>query len=346
MSEFDRNKWDTQYTAATDEMASPSEVLVGLADLIPTGGRALDLAGGLGRHAIWLAQRGLNVTIADVSEVGLKRATDFATRAGVHVNPLRLDFDEQPLPAGPWDLILSVCFLDRTLFSQFPDMLASGGQLIVIQPTKRNLERHEKPPADFLLDDGELPSLIQGLDHIKYEEGWLADGRHDAVVVAARSELLEAIAGAFADCAYPGDDHLTVYDRAGWEYDETRKLLRGKTWQEMPVHEFLSGDTPIPDLTPNAFHYFLPALLIESFGHDVHDVAGSLTFYLSPSSAKCDEKPYDYDATDEYNERLSRFTPDQLDVIIRVLQEYKRRGWQSATDTDSAINRLRREMNK
>lgn len=60
---------------------------------------------------------------------------------------------------------------------------------MVIHPTRTNLARHEKPPARFLLEDGELPGLIQGLRIEHYEEGWLSEGRHEAVVVARRSAL-------------------------------------------------------------------------------------------------------------------------------------------------------------
>ena len=87
----------------------------------------------------------------------------------------------------PWDLILSVHFLHRSLFPVFPGILQRGGTLLVIHPTQTNLQRHEKPPARFLLEDGELPKLVEGLEIVYYEEGWLVEGRHDAVLVARRS---------------------------------------------------------------------------------------------------------------------------------------------------------------
>ena len=102
------------------------------------------------------------------------------------IRTLCTDLEEKPFPAGPWDLILSCRYLQRPLFKIYPQVLAPGGTLIVIQPTKTNLERHAKPPADFLLDDGELPGLVFGLKVVHLEEGWLADGRHDAVVVARK----------------------------------------------------------------------------------------------------------------------------------------------------------------
>lgn len=186
MSEFDRTKWDGKYADPEFAPREPSALLLLLEQFLPRQGRAIDIAGGAGRNAIWLAERGLDVTIADVSSVGLALAASRAAEAGVTVRTVCTDLEEQPFPPGPWDLILSCRYLQRPLFKIYPQVLASGGTLVVIQPTKSNLQRHEKPPADFLLDDGELPRLVQGLSFIHYEEGWLADDRHDAVVVAIK----------------------------------------------------------------------------------------------------------------------------------------------------------------
>jgi tellurite methyltransferase len=187
MSQLDREKWNEKYAAGFPMPREPAAVLVGLDRYLPRRGKALDVAGGAGRHGIWLAQRGLDVTIADISARGLALAREDAMAAGVRVTTLETDLELAPFPAGPWDLIVSVCYLQRPLFRAYPPALAHGGMLVVVQPTKKNLERHDKPPADFLLDDGELPRLVGGLEVLHYEEGWLADGRHDAVIVAKRS---------------------------------------------------------------------------------------------------------------------------------------------------------------
>jgi SAM-dependent methyltransferase len=187
MSDFDRQKWNAKYEAGFANEREPSQVLVGLMQYLPTSGRALEIAGGAARNGIWLARRGLDVTVADISAVGLAIAHQRAAEAGAMISTLETDLQDQPFPAGPWNLILSVCYLWRPLFAQFPAALAPGGLLVVIQPTKTNLSRHEKPPADFLLGDGELPKLVKELQILHFAEGWQADGRHDAVIVAARS---------------------------------------------------------------------------------------------------------------------------------------------------------------
>jgi cyclopropane fatty-acyl-phospholipid synthase-like methyltransferase len=182
----DRQRWNTKYSQGSHSTATPSQAIVELARFLPTTGRALDIAGGAGRHALWLAERGLDVTLADVSDVGLQLAADRARQANCDIQLLQIDLQDAPFPSGPWDVIVSVHFLWRPLFTDFASGLAVGGKLIVVQPTRSNLQRHEKPPAPFLLEDGELPTLVAGLHIEHYEEGWLADGQHEAVVVARR----------------------------------------------------------------------------------------------------------------------------------------------------------------
>ncbi|WNG39507.1 class I SAM-dependent methyltransferase [Archangium violaceum] len=183
MSEQDRQRWNTRYReqAGTGE---PSGFLRSLADQLPSTGRALDVAGGAGHEALWLARRGLDVTLADISDVALERAGEAAREAGVGLRLQRLDVEVEPLPSGPFDVVLCLNFLWRPLFAEFPKVLAPGGLLVFAQPTQSNLQRHAHPSARFLLEDGELPRLIQGLEIVSYTEGWTEAGRHEARLVA------------------------------------------------------------------------------------------------------------------------------------------------------------------
>jgi SAM-dependent methyltransferase len=147
------------------------------------------VAGGAGADAIWLANRGLDVTLADISPVALELATSEAARHGVALRTVEIDLEREPFPPGPWDLILCIRFLWRPLFEAIPTELAPGGTLIVAHPTRSNLLRHERPGPLYLLDDGELPGLVRGLEVLRYEEGWTGDGYHEAVMIARRGEM-------------------------------------------------------------------------------------------------------------------------------------------------------------
>jgi SAM-dependent methyltransferase len=133
-----------------------------------------------------LAHRGLDVTLLDISDVALERAAAAAREAGVALRTQRVDVGCEPLPPGPYALVLCLNFLWRPLFAAIPQVLAPGGLLVFSQPTRANLQRHSHPSARFLLEDGELPELVRGLELVSYTEGWTEEGRHEARLVASR----------------------------------------------------------------------------------------------------------------------------------------------------------------
>jgi tellurite methyltransferase len=185
MARADRDRWNARY-AEKAAASAPSPFLEALDGLLPRRGRALDVAGGAGRHALWLARRGLDVTLADVSDVALGQSAAAAAAEGLRLETVLVDLEEAPLPAGPWDLVLCTYFLHRPLLAAAPAALAPGGLLVVAHATRRNLERHPRPGPGHLLEDGELPSLLGGLELLRLEEGWLEAGRHEARAVARR----------------------------------------------------------------------------------------------------------------------------------------------------------------
>jgi tellurite methyltransferase len=167
--------------------AGPARFLTERAHLLPSAGRALDVAGGGGRNAVWLAQHGLDVTLVDVSDEACRQATDRAAAAGVPLTVRRLDLETDPPPAGPWDLVVFHHYLDRALVRALWTALRPGGLLLVCQPTVRNLERHPRPSRRWLLAEGELAELARRLpdaEVLQLAEGWTDEGRHEARLVA------------------------------------------------------------------------------------------------------------------------------------------------------------------
>lgn len=191
MSAADRTKWDEKYRAGGHLFGDPDPFLLAVADALPTRGRALDVAGGSGRHAVWLAQRGLEVTLADVSRVGLSIAQERAAAEGLSVATRCLDLESAALAdelPGPWDLIVEFYYLQRDLFPVFPQLLSPGGLLVFAQPTRTNLDRNPRPGPDYVLEDGELAGLVEGLEVLRLEEGWSAAGRHEARLLARKPD--------------------------------------------------------------------------------------------------------------------------------------------------------------
>lgn len=153
----------------------------------------LDVAGGTGRNAVWLAGQGFEVTLIDFSPVALSLASESAEAAGVSLDTVVWDVAALGLPPGPvqgrWDVIVVHHFLDRPSLDAAPAHLAPGGVLAFCQPTERNLERNPRPAARWLLADGELTDWANRhddvLEVIDAGEGW-CDGRYEARLVASR----------------------------------------------------------------------------------------------------------------------------------------------------------------
>ena len=70
MSDDDRARWEAGYQAGGPTRA-PAGFLLELDGELPRAGRALDVAGGAGRNALWLARRGLAVTLVDIAPSAL-----------------------------------------------------------------------------------------------------------------------------------------------------------------------------------------------------------------------------------------------------------------------------------
>lgn len=187
MTGGDAAHWDARYLR-DGAPTEPAAVVVAQADRLPTSGTALDVAGGAGRHAVWLARRGLHVVLVDASAEALRLAGERASAAGVQVWRRQADLTRDPLPAGPFDLVLVHAFLDRDVLARVPAVLAPGGLLLFAQPTVRNLERHDRPPRRFLLAEGEMATVAAdlGLDVLELGEGWTDDDRHVAHLLARR----------------------------------------------------------------------------------------------------------------------------------------------------------------
>lgn len=190
MADNDRDKWDAIHAERGFFPPDPSTLLVDCRRFLPAGGgRALDVAGGTGRHSLWLAKCGYATTLVDISVKALEIAGAEAGRLKIDLQLDRRDLEREGLPAGPWEVILCHHYLHRALFRNFATELAPEGVLLFVQPTRSNLERHPKPSERFLLEDGELPDLVaaHGLEVISFQEGWLPSGRHEALLVARRA---------------------------------------------------------------------------------------------------------------------------------------------------------------
>jgi SAM-dependent methyltransferase len=171
----------------TTEAGAPAAWLTEHAELLPRRGTALDVACGRGRHALWLAARGLAVTGIDRDETSLRALVAEAARRGVPVNACRgdLEKDTPPLAAGAFDVIVVVHYLHRPLFPYLRAALRVGGTLVYETFTRAQARRGKPTNPAFLLDPRELPALVAPLEVLARREGAF-DGREVASVIARR----------------------------------------------------------------------------------------------------------------------------------------------------------------
>ena len=96
----------------------------------PNAGRALDLAAGLGRHTLWLAERAWQVSAVDVSEVAIGKLGQAAGQLNVKINLFAIDAAEYDFEPARFDLIVLFYHLDRDLFPKIVSALKPGGLFI------------------------------------------------------------------------------------------------------------------------------------------------------------------------------------------------------------------------
>ena len=171
-------------------MNSPSSWLVQHAGLLPRAGRALDVACGSGRHALWLAEHGLTTLAVDRDADAIRELNE-AARA--HRLPLRADVRDledgsNPFGGSTFDVIVVVHYLHRPLFPALIEALAPDGLLVYETFTRAQAARGKPTNPDFLLEPGELLDLVQPLEILASREGDF-DGRMIASVIARRGSV-------------------------------------------------------------------------------------------------------------------------------------------------------------
>ena len=149
---MDADAWDERYRDAEFVWTTePNRFLPGLvAGLTP--GRAVDLACGEGRNAVWLATEGWSVTGVDISRVGLDKADRLASARGADVDWVLGDATAW-VADDPFDLVIA-------FYLQLPPAqrsaavasaaraLAPGGTLVVVAHDTDNLADGVGGPQD------------------------------------------------------------------------------------------------------------------------------------------------------------------------------------------------------
>jgi SAM-dependent methyltransferase len=168
--------WDDRYAAAQQWSDEPNALAASLLADVPAG-RALDVAAGEGRMALWLASRGWATTALDFSAVGLQRGRQRAEERGLQIDWQVADATTADLGEQAYDLVL-VLYLHLarhvlpTVIARCARAVAPGGLLLVLGHDRDNLERGVGGPPDpeVLYDAELLRSAAAGLEVQRAEQ--------------------------------------------------------------------------------------------------------------------------------------------------------------------------------
>jgi tellurite methyltransferase len=194
LSQAERDKWNERYRSGSYEgRVHPTALLAEWVPRLPAG-RALDVACGAGRNALFLAGRGYAVDALDIAESALERGRAAAEERGLAIRWIAADLDaedDSALPAASYDLILWVRYVNAGLMPHLVRRLVPGGYLICEQHLVTTAEVVGPSGGVFRLQPGELRSSAAGLSILDYREGLVIDpdGRTAALaqIVARRT---------------------------------------------------------------------------------------------------------------------------------------------------------------
>jgi tellurite methyltransferase len=155
------HEWNQRYRTREEIDHEPAQLLVdAVRDLTP--GRALDLACGAGRNAVWLAQHGWDVVALDGAEeaIGLIHEPRVEARVFDLEAGAPLPFEDES-----FDLVLILYYLHPPLFAEAKRVLRRGGTIVVAVLTK----------GRYGIGRGELVQHFEGFDVLHHREEEVAE---------------------------------------------------------------------------------------------------------------------------------------------------------------------------
>ncbi|MBC7560288.1 MAG: class I SAM-dependent methyltransferase [Dermatophilaceae bacterium] len=146
----DAREWDSRYAEPDRVWSAAPNPWVAATIRGWFTGRALDLGSGEGRHGVWLAALGWQVTAIDFSAVAIEHARRGAWEVGVEVDWVVADVRAwEPAAGVTFDLVLvSHLHLSDAVLARARDWLAPGGALVMVGHALRNLTEGAGGPCD------------------------------------------------------------------------------------------------------------------------------------------------------------------------------------------------------
>lgn len=162
-----KESWDTRYASGKYSSAAPPQLLVSLLETLPRG-KALDLACGAGRSALFLAEKGFRVTAVDNSSVGVEIAQRRAAEKSLEIDFRVADLEkgEFTIEENFYDLICDFYYLQRDLFEPMKRGVKAGGIIIAAI----HIYGAGEEPGRFMLREGELTTIFEDFEILHFYE--------------------------------------------------------------------------------------------------------------------------------------------------------------------------------
>jgi len=189
-SEDDKNRWNNRYN--TGEYLYGKEPLKFLKEKLDilVRGKALVLAMGEGRNAVFLAGNGFDVDGCDISEKAIEKAKLFARESGVTLNAFVADLEEYKIPVNTYDLITCFYYTQRSLIPQIKDGLKKGGMVMLETYSIDQLKYEKNAPGPknpaYLLKHNELLDSFSDFRILYYREGEIAENKSVVSLIAQK----------------------------------------------------------------------------------------------------------------------------------------------------------------
>lgn len=171
----ERSLWNLKYEQGLPSLTKPDPFFLSayrrfVDSSYPTGGMALDLAGGLGRHALWLATRNWNVSVVDHSEVALNNIRETSRDLNVKLDLFAVDAGDYQFEPAQFDLIVIFYYLNRGLFPRIVSALRPGGLLLCKLHVQWRSQIVSTSTREDPLHKHELVSLVPELRVVHHRE--------------------------------------------------------------------------------------------------------------------------------------------------------------------------------
>lgn len=177
MNQEDRERWNKKYTEGFEAEKDPSDLLINFLHLAKKG-KALDVAAGLGRNSLFLAENGFFVDAVDISDVAIENLKSLHP----NINPIHADLKTYRPQKESYELIINFNFLERSLFPYLKEALKKDGVLIFETFVEGTTSKTNK---DYILRKNELLHSFLSLEVIFYQERPVKNSKEETVYKAS-----------------------------------------------------------------------------------------------------------------------------------------------------------------